>query len=79
MSHAISMSETVKFALILEGCLATAPAKFAISASLDAAPAVVKAARRSPLMLAARLTREAVGEILRARKPPLQSANSGRG
>jgi hypothetical protein len=74
MSHAVSMSEIVMTryqlpqvrVLILEGCLATAPAKFAISASLDAALAVVKAARRSPVMLAARLTREAVGEILRA-------------
>jgi hypothetical protein len=48
--------------------------KFAISANLDAAPAVVKAARRSLVMLVALLTGEAVGEILRARKPPLQAA-----
>jgi hypothetical protein len=72
VSHAFSMSEIVMTklpqfrVLILESCLATAPVKFAISASLDAPHAVVKATRRSPVMLAARLTREAVGEILRA-------------
>ena len=51
--------------LLLEVALGCAREKFAISASVDAAPAAVKAAQSSPVMLVARLTINVARKSLR--------------
>jgi hypothetical protein len=56
--------------LLLEVAWGSAREKFAISASVDAAPAAVKAAQSSPVMLASRLTINVARKSLPVSKPP---------
>jgi hypothetical protein len=51
--------------LLRFGCLGLRTRKFAISASIDAAPAAVKAAQSAPVMLVSRLTINVARKSLR--------------
>jgi hypothetical protein len=71
--HSIPQART----LLLEVAWGCAREKFAISASVDAAPVAVKAAQSSPVMLVSRLTIDVARKSLRAEPDTPESAKGG--